>query len=332
MKVDSETTESSEDEDASNPMTVAVAGTTAEEDGTVSNPMTADGETVAAVIGIVPSATTQTSPSEPNATGAENHVVTLPRNHATTVEATVATVETTEGETGSARKGAEGRTNEVGIGIAPSATIRISPSGRNATGAVSPEEKREAALETIDGVDLTVVATIAVVVSSGETTVAMETAAATNPSQAIGRATIAAPTISRAGRRATSADRTLRTVAVIDAVVIAEVHARAEASEAGAVVAVIDEDLDNNAVLEATTVVDHNRTVISGREVEERATVVATIAEAQGKTVEAVGRAAFDQKGPSVRHKEKPVDTLTTVGQNPFADHAVTTIEGGAHG
>ena len=180
------------------------------------------------------------------------------------------------------------------IGIAPSATIPTSPSGPNATAAVSPVATLEDPLETIDGVDLTVAAATVMVVSSGGTTVATETVVATNPSQAIGPATIAAPTISRAGRRATSVDLTLRTVAATGAVATAEVHAKAKASEA--------------------------------------ATVVATIAEARGKTVVAVGRAAFDQKGPSVRHRVSLVGTLTTVGQNPSADGAVMTIEGGAYG
>ena len=313
MKVGSEATVDSKVVVASNPTTVDVAGTTGGAAATASNPMTAAEETVAEVIGIVPSATTPISPSGPNATAAENPVVMPLPNHATIAEATAVTAATTEGETVSAHKGEDG-TTDVGVtGIAPSATTPISPSGRNATAAVSPEETPEEPLETTDEEGLIAVAATVVVVSSGGTIVAMETVAATNPNQGIGPATIAAPTISRAGRRATSAGLTLRTVAAIGAVATAEVHDRPEVSEAG-------------------TAVDHDKTVISGKMTEERATVVAAIAEARGKTVVAVGRAAFDQKGPSVRHKASLVGTLTTVGQNPSADRAVMTIDGGPYG
>ena len=156
-------------------------------------------------------------------------------------------------------------------------------------------------------------AATAVAVSNGGTIVAMETVAATNPNQGIGPATIVAPTISQAGRRATSADLTPRSVVAIGAAATAA-------------------DPGNNVLSEAGTAVDHDKTVISEKKAEERATVVAAIAEARGKTVVAVGRAAFDQKGPSVRHKASLVGTLTTVGQNPSADRAVMTIDGGPYG
>ena len=312
--------------------TVDVAATTGGVAATVSNPMTAAEETVAEEIGIVPSATIPTSPSGPNATGAENPVATPPPSHAMIAEATLVTAETIEAETVSAHKGVDGMTDEGVTGIAPSATIPTSPSGPNATVAVSPVATLEDPLETIDEVDLTVAVATVMVVSSGGTTVATETVVATNPSLAIGPATIAAPTISRAGRRATSVDLTLRTVAATGAVATAEVHAKAKASEAATAVAVTDVDPGNNVLSEEGTAVDHDKTVISEKKAEGRATVVATIAEARGKTVVAVGRAAFDQKGPSVRHRVSLVGTLTTVGQNPSADGAVMTIEGEAYG
>ena len=66
-----------------------------------------------------------------------------------------------------------------------------------------------------------------------------------------GPATIAAPTISRAAPHATSADRTLRTVAVTDAEATDAAHAKAEASVAEIDAEATDEGLGNHAILVA---------------------------------------------------------------------------------
>jgi hypothetical protein len=115
---------------------------------------------------------------------------------------------------------------------------------------VNPAAMLEARLETTAGMDLTDATTTAVAASTGGVD-ATATVAATKPSLETGPATIAAPTISRAGPRATSADRTLRTVAVTDVEAIDAAHAKAAASVAGIDAVAIDEGLGNHAILVA---------------------------------------------------------------------------------
>ena len=200
---------------------------TDEEDATGSNRTTAVEETAEVEIGIARSATTQTSPSEPNATGAENRAATLPPNHVTTAGTSAVTVETIVAVTDSARMGEDATTDEgAATGIAPNATTRTSPSAPSATVAVNLGAMLEAHLETTAEVDLTDATTTAVAVSTVGVD-ATATVAATKRSLETGPATTAEPTISPAAPRATSADRTRRTVAVTDAA-----HAKAEASVA----------------------------------------------------------------------------------------------------
>ena len=83
------------------------------------------------------------------------------------------------------------------------------------------------------------------------------------------------------------------------------------------------------------TDVAHAKTVVSAKEAGRTVTDAVVTDVAHAKTVERVVKAAFDQRAPgrrSGRPEESRAGTPTTVGQNPFADHAVTTIEGGAHG
>ena len=94
---------------------MAAVETTDEEVATGSNPTTAAEETAEVEIGIAPSATTQTSPSEPSATGAENRAATLPPNHVTTAGASAVTAGTIVAVTDSAHKG-RGRDDRRGGG------------------------------------------------------------------------------------------------------------------------------------------------------------------------------------------------------------------------
>ncbi|MGB2506885.1 MAG: hypothetical protein ACPIFP_04105, partial [Candidatus Poseidoniaceae archaeon] len=83
------------------------------------------------------------------------------------------------------------------------------------------------------------------------------------------------------------------------------------------------------------TDVAHAKTVVSAKETGRTVTDAVVTDVAHAKTVERVVKAAFDQRAPgrrSGRPEESLAGTPITVGQNPFADHAVTTIEGGAHG
>ena len=316
MKADTAVTVGGKAGIASNPTTEAVAGTTGEAGETASNPTAADEGTMAAEIGIVQNATIRTSRSGRNATGAENRAVMHPPKHATIAEATDETAETSVAGTGSARKGEDVMTDVVAIGIVQSATTQTSPSARSATDAVSLVEAEGVDLATIAEADSTdeEVATA----SRGGTTAATATVVATNPSQGIGPATIAAPTISRAARRATSADRTLRTVAATDAEATDAAHARAEALEA-----------ETDAVVTAEARVNSG---ISEAETDAVATVVMATAEAHGRTVVAVVPVAFDPRDPSARQVESQVGTLTTAGQNPSESRAGMTIEGESHG
>ena len=316
MKADTAVTVGGKAGIASNPTTEAVAGTTGEAGETASNPTAADEGTMAAEIGIVQNATIRTSRSGRNATGAENRAVMHPPKHATIAEATDETAETSVAGTGSARKGEDVMTDVVAIGIVQSATTQTSPSARSATDAVSLVEAEGVDLATIAEADSTdeEVATA----SRGGTTAATATVVATNPSQGIGPATIAAPTISRAARRATSADRTLRTVAATDAEATDAAHARAEAVEAETDAVVTDEARVNSGISEAET--------------DAVATVVVATAEAHGRTVVAMAPAAFDPRDPSARQVESQVGTLTTAGQNPSESRAGMTIEGESHG
>ncbi|MEC8311530.1 MAG: hypothetical protein VXZ64_01735, partial [Candidatus Thermoplasmatota archaeon] len=139
---------------------------TDEEDATGSNPTTAVEETVEVEIGIARSATTQTSPSEPNATGAENRAAMLPPDRVTTAGASAVTVETIVVVTDSARKGEDATIVEAAAtGIAPNATTRTSPSAPSATVAVNLGAMLEAHLETTAEVELTDATTTAVAVS-----------------------------------------------------------------------------------------------------------------------------------------------------------------------
>lgn len=305
-KVDSETTGSSEDEGASNPTTVGVAVMTDEEAVTGSNPTTAAEMAVEEGIGIARNATTQISPSEPNATGAVNLAVTPHPNHARIAVATAVTVETTVDGIGSVLKDEDATIDAaVETGVAQSATIRISPSEPNATDAVNLEETLGRLPGTTDVVAIDVAA------SKEGTTNAAVIVAVTSPNPAIGRATIVVPTISQAVRPATSAVQTLGTV---------------EAT---------DEGRDKAAVSEEATDVAHAKTVVSAKETGRTVTDAVVTDVAHAKTVERVVKAAFDQRAPGRRSgklEESLAGTPITVGQNPFADHAVTTIEGGAHG
>ncbi|MEC7098230.1 MAG: hypothetical protein VXW74_02150 [Candidatus Thermoplasmatota archaeon] len=306
---------------------MAAVEMTDEEDATGSNPTTAVEETVEVEIGIARSATTQTSPSEPNATGAENRAATLPPDRVTTAGASAVTVETIVVVTDSARKGEDATIVEAAAtGIAPNATTRTSPSAPSATVVVNLGAMLEARLETTAEVDLTDATTTAVAVSTVEVD-ATATVAATKRSLETGPATTAGPTISPAAPRATSADRTLRTVAVTDAA-----HAKAEASVAEIDAVAIDVGPGNHATLAAGTAVDQGKTVISGKRDEVTVTVVAATDAAHGKTVATVERAVFDPRGPSVRLEESQVATRTTAGRNPSAGRAGTTIEGESHG
>lgn len=300
---------------------------TDEEDATGSNPTTAVEETAEVEIGIARSATTQTSPSEPNATGAENRAATLPPNHVTTAGASAVTVETIVVVTDSARKGEDATIVEAAAtGIAPNATTRTSPSAPSATVVVNLGAMLEARLETTAEVDLTDATTTAVAVSTVGVD-ATATVAATKRSLETGPATTAGPTISPAAPRATSADRTRRTVAVTDAA-----HVKAEALVAEIDAVAIDEGPGNHATLAAGTAVDQGKTVISGKRDEATVTVVAATDAAHGRTVATVERAAFDPRGLSVRLEESQVATRTTAGRNPSAERAGTTIEGESHG
>ncbi|MEC8741469.1 MAG: hypothetical protein VXX95_00300 [Candidatus Thermoplasmatota archaeon] len=300
---------------------------TDEEDATGSNRTTAVQETAEVEIGIAPSATTQTSPSEPNATGAENRAAMLPPDRVTTAGASAVTVETIVVVTDSARKGEDATIVEAAAtGIAPNATTRTSPSAPSATVAVNLGAMLEARLETTAEVDLTDATTTAVAVSTVGVD-ATATVAATKRSLETGPATTAGPTISPAAPRATSADRTRRTVAVTDAA-----HVKAEALVAEIDAVAIDEGPGNHATLAAGTAVDQGKTVISGKRDEATVTVVAATDAAHGKTVATVERAAFDPRGPSVRLEESQVATRTTAGRNPSAERAGTTIEGESHG
>ena len=335
MKADTAVTVGGKAGIASNPTTEAVAGTTGEAGETASNPTAADEGTMAAEIGIVQNATIRTSRSGRNATGAENRAVMHPPKHATIAEATDETAETSVAGTGSARKGEDVMTDVVAIGIVQSATTQTSPSARSATDAVSLVEAEGVDLATIAEADSTdeEVATA----SRGGTTAATATVVATNPSQGIGPATIAAPTISRAARRATSADRTLRTVAATDAEATDAAHARAEALEAETDAVVTAEARVNSGISEAETdaVVTVEGLVnngISEAETDAVATVVMATAEAHGRTVVAVVPVAFDPRDPSARQVESQVGTLTTAGQNPSESRAGMTIEGESHG
>lgn len=300
---------------------------TDEEDATGSNRTTAVQETAEVEIGIARSATTQTSPSEPNATGAENRAAMLPPDRVTTAGASAVTVETIVVVTDSARKGEDATIVEAAAtGIAPNATTRTSPSAPSATVVVNLGAMLEARLETTAEVDLTDATTTAVAVSTVGVD-ATATVAATKRSLETGPATTAAPTISPAAPRATSADRTRRTVAVTDAA-----HVKAEASVAEIDAVAIDEGPGNHATLAAGTAVDQGKTVISGKRDEATVTVVAATDAAHGKTVATVERAVFDPRGPSVRLEESQVATRTTAGRNPSAERAGTTIEGESHG
>ena len=300
---------------------------TDEEDATGSNRTTAVEETAEVEIGIARSATTQTSPSEPNATGAENRAATLPPDRVTTAGASAVTVETIVVVTDSARKGEDATIVEAAAtGIAPNATTRTSPSAPSATVVVNLGAMLEARLETTAEVDLTDATTTAVAVSTVGVD-ATATVAATKRSLETGPATTAGPTISPAAPRATSADRTRRTVAVTDAA-----HVKAEASVAEIDAVAIDEGPGNHATLAAGTAVDQGKTVISGKRDEATVTVVAATDAAHGKTVATVERAVFDPRGPSVRLEESQVATRTTAGRNPSAERAGTTIEGESHG
>ncbi|MGB0151033.1 MAG: hypothetical protein ACPF92_01740, partial [Candidatus Poseidoniaceae archaeon] len=330
---------------------MAAAETTDEEDATGSNPTTAVEETAEVEIGIAPSATTQTSPSEPSATGAENRAATLPPNHVTTAGTSAVTVETIVAVTDSARRGEDATTDEgAATGIAPNATTRTSPSAPSATVVVNLAAMLEARLKTTAVAALTDATTTAGAASTGGVD-ATATVAATKPSLETGPATIAAPTISRAAPPATSADRTLRTVAVTDVEAIDAAQAKAEASvavtdveaidaaqaKAEASVAeidavAIDEGLGNHAILVAGTAVDQGRTGISGKRDGATVTVVAATDAAHGRTVATVGRAVFDPRGLSVRLEESQVGTRTTAGRSPFAERVGTTIEGESHG
>ncbi len=300
---------------------------TDEEDATGSNRTIAVEETAEVEIGIARSATTQTSPSEPNATGAENRAATLPPDRVTTAGASAVTVETIVVVTDSARKGEDATIVEAAAtGIAPNATTRTSPSAPSATVVVNLGAMLEARLETTAEVDLTDATTTAVAVSTVGVD-ATATVAATKRSLETGPATTAGPTISPAAPRATSADRTRRTVAVTDAA-----HVKAEASVAEIDAVAIDEGPGNHATLAAGTAVDQGKTVISGKRDEVTVTVVAATDAAHGKTVATVERAVFDPRGPSVRLEESQVATRTTAGRNPSAERAGTTIEGESHG
>ena len=311
---------------------MAAVEKTDEEDATGSNPTTAVEETAEVEIGIAPSATTQTSPSEPNATGAENRAAMLPPNHVTTAGVSAVTVETIVAVTDSAHKGEVATIDEgAATGIAPNATTPISPSAPSATVVVNLAAMLEARLETTAGADLTDATTTAVAASTDGVD-ATATVAATKRSPETGRATIAAPTISPAAPRATSADRTLRTVAVTDAEATDAAHAKAEASVAEIDAVAIDEGPGNQAVLVAATAVDQGRTGNSGKRDEATVTVVAATDAVHGRTVATVERAVFDPRGRSVRLEESLVGTRTIAGRNPSAEREGTTIEGESHG
>ena len=311
---------------------MAAAETTDEEDATGSNPTTAVEETAEVEIGIARSATTQTSPSEPSATGAENRAATLPPNHVTTAGTSAVTVETIVAVTDSARMGEDATTDEgAATGIAPNATTRTSPSAPSATVVVNLAVMLEARLETTAVAALTDATTTAVAASTGGVD-ATATVAATKPSLETGPATIAAPTISRAAPPATSADRTLRTVAVTDVEAIDAAQAKAEASVAEIDAVAIDEGLGNHAILVAGTAVVQGRTGISGKRIGATVTVVAATGAGHGRTVVTVERAVSDPRGLSVRPEESQVGTRTTAGRSPFAERVGTTIEGESHG
>lgn len=311
---------------------MAAAETTDEEDATGSNPTTAVEETAEVEIGIARSATTQTSPSEPSATGAENRAATLPPNHVTTAGASSVTVETIVAVTDSARRGEDATTDEgAATGIAPNATTRTSPSATSATVVVNLAAMLEARLETTAGVDLTDATTTAVAASTDGVD-ATATVAATKPSLETGPATIAAPTISRAGPRATSADRTLRTVAVTDVEATDAAHAKAEASVEEIDAVATDEGPGNHVILVPGTAVDQGRTGISGKRDGATVTVVAATDAAHGRTVATVERAVSDPRGLSVRLEENQAGMRTTAGRSPFAERVGTTIEGESHG
>ncbi|MEC8264364.1 MAG: hypothetical protein VX011_02405, partial [Candidatus Thermoplasmatota archaeon] len=258
-------------------------------------------------IGIARSATTQTSPSEPNATGAENRAATLPPDRVTTAGASAVTVETIVVVTDSARKGEDATIVEAAAtGIAPNATTRTSPSEPSATVVVNLGAMLEARLETTAEVELTDATTTAVAVSTVGVD-ATATVAATKRSLETGPATTAGPTISPAAPRATSADRTRRTVAVTDAA-----HVKAEASVAEIDAVAIDEGPGNHATLAAGTAVD------------------------QGKTVRQGGKATSDQGALGRRSgspKESLAGMLITARQEISRDDDATgTIEGESHG
>ncbi|MEC7279752.1 MAG: hypothetical protein VXV98_06885, partial [Candidatus Thermoplasmatota archaeon] len=257
----------------------------------------------------------------------ENRAATLPPDRVTTAGASAVTVETIVVVTDSARKGEDATIVEAAAtGIAPNATTRTSPSAPSATVVVNLGAMLEARLETTAEVDLTDATTTAVAVSTVGVD-ATATVAATKRSLETGPATTAGPTISPAAPRATSADRTRRTVAVTDAA-----HVKAEASVAEIDAVAIDEGPGNHATLAAGTAVDQGKTVISGKRDEATVTVVAATDAAHGKTVATVERAVFDPRGPSVRLEESQVATRTTAGRNPSAERAGTTIEGESHG
>ncbi|MEC8079425.1 MAG: hypothetical protein VX150_05900 [Candidatus Thermoplasmatota archaeon] len=286
---------------------MAAVEMTDEEDATGSNRTTAVEETAEVEIGIARSATTQTSPSEPNATGAENRAATLPPDRVTTAGASAVTVETIVVVTDSARKGEDATIVEAAAtGIAPNATTRTSPSAPSATVVVNLGAMLEARLETTAEVDLTDATTTAVAVSTVGVD-ATATVAATKRSLETGPATTAGPTISPAAPRATSADRTRRTVAVTDAA-----HVKAEASVAEIDAVAIDEGPGNHATLAAGTAVD------------------------QGKTVRQGGKATSDQGALGRRSgspKESLAGMLITARQEISRDDDATgTIEGESHG
>ena len=311
---------------------MAAAETTDEEDATGSNPTTAVEETAEVEIGIARSATTQTSPSEPSATGAENRAATLPPNHVTTAGASAVTVETIVAVTDSARRGEDATTDEgAATGIAPNATTRTSPSAPSATVVVNLAVMLEARLETTAVAALTDATTTAVAASTDGVD-ATATVAATKPSLETGPATIAAPTISRAAPPATSADRTLRTVAVTDVEATDAAHAKAEASVEEIDAVATDEGPGNHVILVPGTAVDQGRTGISGKRDGATVTVVAATDAAHGRTVATVERAVSDPRGLSVRLEESQVGMRTTAGRSPFAERVGTTIEGESHG
>lgn len=309
---------------------------TDEEDATGSNRTTAVEETAEVEIGIARSATTQTSPSEPNATGAENRAATLPPDRVTTAGASAVTVETIVVVTDSARKGEDATIVEAAAtGIAPNATTRTSPSAPSATVVVNLGAMLEARLETSAEVDLTDATTTAVAVSTVGVD-ATATVAATKRSLETGPATTAGPTISPAAPRATSADRTRRTVAVTDAVANDAAHAKAEASVAEIDAVANDVGPGNHVTLAGGTAVDQGKTVISGKRDEATGTVVAATDAANAKTVRQGVKATSDQGALGRRSgspKESLAGMLITARQEISRDDAATsTIEGESHG